>query len=271
MKDIQTRLLTNEELKTLQIEERSILKEIQRICEKYAIPYYIVGGTLLGAVRHGGFIPWDDDIDIAMYRDDYDRFEEVCKTELGKEFFLQTYFTDKHYIQLMPKVRKNNTVLEIRETAGLKMHNGVFVDIFMLDYAKELDWRVRMKHKFHWMMINTFMRKQQHNIENPVKRFFADMIPGEMIVNLDNWIVSARKPQRLTVNYSSMYGFMKQTFPSEYYGEGIDLQFDDLIVKAPKEYKKMLEQIYGDYMKLPPIEKRGNHHRIHKFEVAGKE
>lgn len=267
MKEISTRLLTDEELLLLQKEERSILAEIERLCGKYNIRYYIVGGTLLGAVRHGGFIPWDDDIDIAMYRDDYARFAQVCAAELGKDYFLQTFFTDKYYIQLMPKIRKNNTVLEIRETAGLKMHNGVFVDIFMLDYAKELDWRVKAKHKFHWSMINLFMRRQQHNIENPLKRFLANMVPGSLIVNLNDWVVSSRKPQRLTVNYSSMYGYKKQTFPTEYYGDGVDIKFDDLTVKAPKEYIKMLKQIYGDYMKLPPPEKRGNHHHIHKLEI----
>lgn len=268
MKAVTTRLLTDEELKVLQKEERTILSEIKRICEKYSIRYYIVGGTLLGAVRHGGFIPWDDDIDIAMYRTDFERFSLVCEKELDKQFFLQTNFTDKGYIQLMPKVRKNGTVLESKETAGLNMHQGVFVDIFMLDYADKRNWRVKFKHRIHWFFINLFMRKQQHNIENPIKRTLVNIIPASLIVNVNEMLISNKKKSTYTVNYSSMYGYKKQTFPSEYYGEGIDIWFDEFYVKAPCEYKKILEQVYGNYMELPPIEKRGNHHLIHKFEMV---
>lgn len=268
MEKVSTRLLTEDELKILQREERSILAEIKRICDKNGIRYYIVGGTLLGAVRHGGFIPWDDDIDIAMYRTDFEKFKLCCEKELGDKFFLQTYFTDKGYTQLMPKVRKNGTRLVFPGIVNLNVHKGVFVDIFMLDYAAKLDWTVKTKHVIHKFFSKFFDRKQHHNIENPIKRAIVNLIPAALIVHLNDFIVSSKKENALTVNYSSIYGYKKQTFPSDYYGEGVDIKFDDITVKAPNEYIKILESIYGDYMKLPPLEKRGIHHKIHSFEVT---
>lgn len=156
MEKYETRLLTQEELLFIHEEERSILRKIHKLCVLHGIKYYIVGGTLLGAVRHGGFIPWDDDIDIAMYRDDFKRFKEVCMTELGEDFFLQDIYTDPGYNQMMPKVRKNGTILNSPMTVNLKMHKGLFVDIFMLDYAKKKSKMLEVKHDLHWALLNLF-------------------------------------------------------------------------------------------------------------------
>lgn len=267
MKEVKTRILTQEEFLILQQEERTILREIHRICRKYEIPYYIVGGTLLGAVRHGGFIPWDDDIDIAMYRADYDKFKAACAKELGDSFFLQDIYSDPGYNQLMPKIRKNGTILEYPHTLGLDMHKGVFVDVFMLDYVNKPSKMVEIKHDVYWFFLNLFMRKQCHNIKSVIKRSIVSLIPAKLIVKFSGFIVSGKKNATYTVNYASMYGVKKQTFPSDYYGAGTEIQFDDLTVMAPCKYIEILTKIYGNYMELPPIEKRGIHHRVCKLEV----
>ncbi len=260
-------ILNNNELSLLQREEKSILKEIHRICEKNNIKYYIVGGTLLGAVRHKGFIPWDDDIDIAMYRSDYKRFKNLCKKELNQNFFLQDLNTDKGYYQIMPKIRKNNTILESIGDEKIQMHKGVFVDIFMLDYEKKLNTFVRRKSKIHWAIINLLYKKKHNTPQKKFKRLILKCIPTKLLVFIDSLFIASHRKKAFTMNYTSMYGIDRQSFPSDFYGEPVYLQFDDINVYAPKEYIKILESVYGDYMKLPPVEKRGLHHKINSFKV----
>lgn len=113
----------------LQKVEFDILVEFDRICRKFNLKYFLFSGTLLGAVRHGGFIPWDDDIDVAMPINDYYKFVKICKTELGEDYFLQTYNTD--YVNFWyAKIRKNNTTMLESGFENVNMHHGVWIDIF---------------------------------------------------------------------------------------------------------------------------------------------
>ena len=118
------------DLNTIHKNELIILKEIKRICQKYEITYYLSSGTLLGAIRHNGFIPWDDDIDIEMPLPDYNRFLKVCETELDKRFFLQNYKTDPNDHQAFTKVRMNNTTFMPVHHTMHHIHHGFWIDIF---------------------------------------------------------------------------------------------------------------------------------------------
>lgn len=112
-----------------------ILKQVRTICEKHNIKYWIDAGTLLGCVREGGFIPWDDDLDIAMLREDYDKFKEIAQKELPEGYFFQTKETDQDYIHNFAKIRKEGTLLiETGEKYPEKYHQGIFIDIFPFDY-----------------------------------------------------------------------------------------------------------------------------------------
>ena len=110
-----------------------LLRELDRICTKYDIPYWLDGGTLLGAIRHGGFIPWDDDIDVAMLRNDYYRFLEVAKTELRDDIYLQTRETDSDYPMFFAKLRDKYSTFHEPMYERLKCHKGIFLDIFPFD------------------------------------------------------------------------------------------------------------------------------------------
>ena len=115
-----------------------ILVEIHRICVENNITYWLEAGTLLGAIRHKGFIPWDDDCDISMPRKDYERFLQIAQEKLPETMFLQTKETDKEYPLPWAKIRKNGTLLiETGETGEEKYHHGIFVDIFPYDYYKK--------------------------------------------------------------------------------------------------------------------------------------
>lgn len=132
-KDSTTNIVSGDNLRKLQETELEILLETDRICRKYEILYQLSGGTLLGAVRHKGFIPWDDDVDICMLREDYNRFLSICEKELGEKYFLQTYETDSEFFHSFARIRKNNTLALQRQYKGMDMHHGIFIDVFPLD------------------------------------------------------------------------------------------------------------------------------------------
>lgn len=123
----------NFNLKKLQKVQLVILMEFDRICKEHNLNYQLFSGTLLGAVRHKAFVPWDDDIDVAMLRKDYNKFLKICKRKLDPQYFLQTHKTDKGYIHSFARIRKNNTLLLQKYWLEIDMHHGIFIDVFPLD------------------------------------------------------------------------------------------------------------------------------------------
>ena len=113
-----------EDLKRVPLAHLDLLLEFDQICRLYNINYYLIGGSALGAVRHSGFIPWDEDIDVGMYRHDYEHFLEVCNRELNEEYFLQSFETDPTYTGQFAKIRVNNTIFLEVEPSGCKSQNA---------------------------------------------------------------------------------------------------------------------------------------------------
>ena len=124
-------------LRRVQLTQLSIAKEIKRVCDKYGIEYILDSGTLLGAVRHRGFIPWDDDMDIAMTRENYDKFVSVAQTEFKDKYFLQTWETDKNCPFPFAKVRLNGTSYVENVCEHADIHKGIYVDVFPYDVWPE--------------------------------------------------------------------------------------------------------------------------------------
>lgn len=266
-------------LKELELE---IIKDIDEICKTNNIKYFLVGGTLLGAIRHKGFIPWDDDIDIGMMRDDYNKLLEILSEDNNNKknkYFVQNYYTDIEYPRYITKIRLNGTVFLEGSVKNYNMHHGVFIDIFPLDRIKDknekmLDFRSALSKK---IMILKSIRNGHFKHKNKYKkniailmRPFTFLLPLKFYNKVIDFIYGYQnsKDCRYVTNFSSQYGWRKQTFPIEVYGEGTYLEFEGHQFMAPAKWEAVLKSLYGDYMKLPPEEKRNSGHDVVQIDLG---
>lgn len=257
--------------------ELDILKNIRTICQEQNIMYSLCGGTLLGAIRHGGFIPWDDDIDIMMPRPDYDRFVAYCK-ENETPFSLLCSETDERYGYLFAKAMAKNTTIEeeIGNPNGIEM--GVYVDIFPIDglsntyedAVKEFE-KTRFRRELlvakNW---KKFKRSKTRSWKyEPIRlAFFLTsrfVSMKKLVCKLQNRFRRNKYDENAFVAVISGSYRQKEIIPREYFGNYIDVQFEEEKFKSLKEYDMYLKNIYGDYMKLPPEEKRVSHHSFKAY------
>ena len=259
--------LDKQTLKQLQKAELELLTEFDRICRKNNIKYSLTGGTLLGAVRHGVFIPWDDDVDVAMLRSEYEKFKKALASDLNNNLF---YFQD---IQATPgyrwgygKLRKKNTIFLRENQEHMPYEQGIFMDIFPRDGVP--DGKIsRAIHVFFcfcirkilWSAVGRFSDKRR-----PMRIWFTFIyyLFGNTIYKLYNLLVkiSNRRPDTQLVRALTFPVPRKFSgYKREWYKEYEDIQFEKKFFMVEKGYLSWLEQEFGDYMKLPPLEKRKIH------------
>lgn len=286
--------ITGEELRKMQLLQLEILLEVDRICRKHNIKYNLSGGSLLGAVRHQGFIPWDDDIDVRMLREEYERFCEVCKTELDTErYYLQTNKTEEEYRWGFSRILINGTKYVRIGQEHLKCRTGVFIDLFPSDGCPDA-WILR---KYQWLL-SLFMRKALWSpvgseiIKNPIARvFFAQLnkIPKSKLLKIQDHLIAVgnRKPYQRVVCLGlprsdvRRWGFSKKVLKQkrkkgvpkglqrEWLEELIEVPFEGHMVFIPKDYHGWLTHVYGNtYMQLPPEEKRKIHHNVSEYTLC---
>lgn len=245
------------------------LDEVDRICRKHNLVYYLVGGTLLGAVRHHGFIPWDDDLDIAMPRDDFEKFFELAKEELNDRFYLQSTFSSEGYNKIFAKIRINNTVFLQEDVSHIQMHHGVFIDIFPLDSGKQKrSLTVKIKTSIS-NLLTTHISARKGIFPLVLKHRLLSFIPVSFCVKLRDALLKGRGDYYL--NYGSQYGIVKQTIAKSHYDPPCQLEFEGKEYMAPCDYIFILERLYGDnFMELPPLEKRRTHNPVRlSFDTNG--
>ena len=254
---------TRENLRKLQLTELEMLKELDRICRENKIRYIIDAGTLLGAVRHGGFIPWDDDIDVRMLRRDYARFCEACKTELGEKYFLQTYRTDPGYRWGYARILKKGTVYKRKGQHRMTAKNGIFIDIFPNDNLPDTLFANKLCTGLSWICRKILY--SEVGIYN--KNRFSSWL-GFHILNLLPKEWGHRGMEYLSRKYRNIktarvrcfgWGDKVETagFLRKWNEETRDILFEGITVSAPEDLEGFLTCSFGkDYMTLPPEEKR---------------
>lgn len=261
--------MENSTLKKIQAIELNIATEIFKLCSKHNLKCSLVGGSAIGAIRHKGFIPWDDDMDLAMPRLDYEKFINICKTELSSEYFLQCFETEKNCALIFAKVRKNNTVLPEKYSSHIDMHQGVWVDIFVYDNVSD-DPNIRKKELrklrfFRNLLIIKVGYKLPDNrtsIQDKLSYFFGRILA--LFFN-KTWlqkkcykIMTAHKHENTSYifPYGGAYSSQKELMPNDFFRELIDVCFENRRFQITAMYDLYLSNLFGDYMTPPPVEKR---------------
>lgn len=242
-----------------------ILIEIDRICVKHSIEYWLTDGSLLGAIRHKGFIPWDDDLDIGMLREDYEKFKKVALLELKDDIFLQTSQTDFGYPWGMVPLKLRSSkgiIIEKGEEEG-KYNNGIFVDIFAFDKFSQNNLKRKIQYlpKILLELKTTRLWTNKKNLKNIMKIIF--IIPSQKLISPKFIINLSKLLNKSNENYVLGYGFdltWRKVFDKEDIFPLKKREFEGVKVKVPKNSHKYLKKIYGeDYMEIPPLEKRLTH------------
>lgn len=271
--------IMDNQLRKLQLLQLEILKDVDQICNSNNLKYYLVGGTLLGAVRHKGFIPWDDDVDIAMYRQDYTELQNIIEKNYKEKYFIQNSYSDQKYSRFLPKIRLNGTLQVEKGIDGIDSHQGVYIDVFPLDYVSKKSglalnirgWIIRILYAYKTMRINT--NKDMIKWKRIIKilfRWITYLIPDKLANRLFDFVCTMEKHRdcQYTTSFLSGYGWKRQMFQNNVYGEGTKLEFEGYSFNAPLQYEKILESLYKKYWELPPEEKRYVGHQLIKIDFG---
>lgn len=250
-----------EDIQELRQIQMGILDEVHRFCEAHGLRYFLSSGTLIGAVRHKGYIPWDDDIDIYMPRKDYEQFLQTFSDANGI-YRAINHSTESHYYYTFAKVVDLRTKMLEDETEGYEI--GVFMDIFPVDYVTD-DMQERER-VFNEKKLLYKIRRCKISKSNPLRSRLAYWVYKCWPLTVKQIECSIRKlivldtPTNTVCNMTEAGPRIEGCFPASDIVSSVDIEFEGKMYKTMVGYKDYLERTYGDYMTLPPVEQRVTHH-----------
>lgn len=267
-------IYTDEELKKIQNLELECLKAIINVCNEINVEYFLIGGTALGAIRHNGFIPWDDDIDIGMTRENYTKFLNEAQQLFPKGYYLQSPYNDKKNPYYYSKVRIDGTEFVEYCNHRINMHHGVYIDIFPFDEVPDDEEKNIIQFNKVQKLIRKFSLRQSpdvaqepHSITERIKAIIRIFI--HKIYKLSSYKKITDNLEKTITQYNGtgqkaiaslnfpkrkkLYILKEDLYPL------IDYQFEDIKAKIPNNYDRYLKTHYGNYMELPPQNERFGH------------
>ena len=258
------------DIRIIQKVELIIMHEIDRLCKAYNIEYFLIDGTLLGAVRNQGFIPWDDDIDIGMTVDNYKKFRIIASENLGKDFYFQALEDESDYSVPCAKVRIRHTNVVEKFSENVDIDNGIWVDIFCFDlvpsriaYSKIYNVLLRVAARLNLIKHNyspsVLTEKRISIFVNELLKYFP-ISKRKAKVIFEKLLYSriGQNNNDTFVERDNMF-WGKFVFPYDVIYPLITISFENEVFSCPNKPDEYLSQAYGNYMELPPVEERKGH------------
>jgi lipopolysaccharide cholinephosphotransferase len=259
----------------LQKVELDLFRCFAETCEKLNLNYFLVCGSALGAARHGGFIPWDDDMDVGMYREDYDKFMELAPAILPEGIFLQNYKSDPEFPYIFAKLRNSNTTYIEKLLSNFDINHGIYMDIFPLDgYPNDLSEQKKlasMKRNYRRKLFCGF--KMPRDFKAAALAFVLRMLgyhkrTAKTLAQYEALITSySVKDSTKICSHGTWYG-ERDYISVEYYGKGTDAVYEGLKVRVPEKCDEYLTSLYGEWRTPPAPEKQKG---THQYEICDTE
>ena len=257
--------------------ELELLSHIDRICKDNSIQYFLSGGTMLGAIRHKGFIPWDDDIDIAMLREDFEKFKAVCATQLSDKYQYQSHTNKDGYHYFFDKITIKDTYFSTKYSDGFDMLKGISMDIFVFDKTSDNAFMQKLHFK-RLMLLRLLMNVRWINKARKGKSYLLSklLLPILRLFSMDTYSKRYDKllrkyehKQTSTVLAPATDHKWRGVMPKSWFENVTEAQFDNIVSYVPTSYDNYLKQWYGDdYMDLLPLCKRVGSHDFYRLDIG---